>query len=66
MPFPVRTPRRAAVSWRAVFAVFPPLAVLIPLAVIAGAQNPAPNSDPAYQALRNLTLSGEAVSVSNF
>jgi hypothetical protein len=31
------------------------------------AQNPAPaaNSDPAYQALRNLTLSGEAVGVSN-
>src|ERR1022692_3967755 len=25
-----------------------------------------PNSDPTYQALRNLTLSGEAVSVSNF
>jgi len=32
-----------------------------------GAQNtaPAPNSDPAYQALRNLTLSGEAVTVNN-
>jgi len=27
---------------------------------------PGPNSDPTYQALRNLTLSGEAVSVSNF
>ena len=27
---------------------------------------PAPNSDPTYQALRNLTLSGEAVSVTNF
>ena len=26
----------------------------------------APNSDPAYQQLRNLTLSGEAVSVTNF
>jgi Peptidase family M1 domain len=26
----------------------------------------APNSDPTYQQLRNLTLSGEAVSVSNF
>jgi hypothetical protein len=35
--------------------------------VPAGAQNatPGPNSDPTYQALRNLTLSGEAVSVSN-
>ena len=27
---------------------------------------PGPNSDPTYQALRNLTLGGEAVSVSNF
>ncbi len=27
---------------------------------------PAPNSDPTYQQLRNLTLSGEAVSVTNF
>jgi hypothetical protein len=26
----------------------------------------APNSDPTYQQLRNLTLSGEAVSVTNF
>src|ERR1051326_2016436 len=26
---------------------------------------PAPNSDPTYQALRNLTLSGESVSVNN-
>src|SRR5580692_1843025 len=33
----------------------------------ASAQNPAPgpNSDPTYQALRNLALGGEAVSVSN-
>ena len=30
------------------------------------APSPGPNSDPAYQALRNLTLGGEAVSVSNF
>jgi len=36
--------------------------------VFAYAQNaaPGPNSDPTYQALRNITLSGEAVSVSNF
>jgi hypothetical protein len=37
--------------------------------VLAAAQNAAPagpNSDPTYQALRNLTLGGEAVSVSNF
>ena len=34
----------------------------------AHAQNaaPAPNSDPTYQALRNATLGGEAVTVSNF
>jgi hypothetical protein len=42
---------------------------LLLAAVPAAAQNtapPAPNSDPTYQALRNLTLGGEAVSVSNF
>ena len=35
---------------------------------IARAQNaaPGPNSDPTYQALRNITLSGESVSVSKF
>ncbi len=49
------------------------LAALISAAVllyahVAYAQTaaPSPNSDPTYQALRNLTLSGEAVSVSNF
>lgn len=33
----------------------------------AGVENapPVPNSDPTYQALRNLTLSGESVSVNN-
>jgi hypothetical protein len=44
--------------------------VVVSFALRAGptlAQNagPAPNSDPTYQALRSLTLSGEAVSVSN-
>lgn len=34
-------------------------------AAIAQSAAPAPNSDPTYQALRNLTLSGEAVNVSN-
>lgn len=34
-------------------------------AAIAQSAAPAPNSDPSYQALRNLTLSGEAVNVSN-
>jgi len=35
---------------------------------VAPAQSagPVPNSDPTYQALRNLTLSGEAVTVNNF
>jgi hypothetical protein len=35
---------------------------------VAPAQSvaPGPNSDPTYQALRNLTLSSEAVSVNNF
>lgn len=53
------------------------LALLLLLAVVglflaafpAAAQNPAPagpNSDPTYQSLRNLTLNGESVSVSNF
>ena len=43
-------------------------AALLPAGSGAYAQNaaPGPNSDPSYQALRNLTLSGEAVSVSNF
>jgi len=45
---------------------------MIGLGLIAGpltaqnAQPTAPNFDPTYQALRNLTLGGEAVSVSNF
>src|SRR5437879_4494563 len=40
----------------------------LPVAIPAFAQNaapPAPNSDPTYQALRNLSLGGEAVSVNN-
>ena len=34
-------------------------------AALLKAQNPAPNSDPAYQQLRNVGLGGEAVSVNN-
>jgi len=34
--------------------------------VFAQSAPPAPNADPTYQALRNLSLGGEAVSVSNF
>jgi hypothetical protein len=43
------------------------LLVLFLAAVLSAAQNaaPGPNSDPTYQALRNLTLGGESVSVSN-
>ncbi len=40
------------------------LGSFLPLRMADG-QAPAPNSDPAYQQLRNLTLSGDAVSVSN-
>ena len=45
-----------------------PLGLLLAV-VAAGAQTAAPagpNSDPTYQALRNLTLGGESVAVSNF
>jgi Peptidase family M1 domain len=44
------------------------LATLLAFGCAASAQTPAagPNSDPTYQALRNLTLGGEAVSVSNY
>lgn len=40
------------------------LVLTVPDAAIESV-NPGPNSDPAYQQLRNLTLSGEAVSVNN-
>jgi len=41
------------------------LALLVPyLLTVASAQSPAPNSDPTYQQLRNISLS-ESVSVSN-
>jgi len=67
MLFLLRTPRGTEAFERAVVAV-----VVVPLALVvflasAAAQNaaPAPNSDPSYQALRNLGLSGEGVSVSN-
>jgi hypothetical protein len=43
------------------------IALLLALATLS-AQNatPGPNSDPTYQALRNISLGGEAVSLSNF
>ncbi len=47
--------------------VFLVLFVLLSLSLsLRAADAPAPNSDPTYQQLRNLTLSGETVSVSNF
>ncbi len=52
-----------AIVSRIVFASTILFASFLPL---YAADNPAPNSDPAYQQLRNLALSGEAVSVTNF
>ena len=70
MPFVVRPLRPLAVVC---LAAAPQLVILFAasfiLSVTAGyAQNasPGPNSDPTYQALRNLTLGSEAVTVSNF
>jgi hypothetical protein len=67
MPFLVRSLRPAAhVSLAGTLALS---TILLPvLASHAFAQNaaaPGPNSDPTYQALRNLTLGSETVSVSN-
>jgi hypothetical protein len=58
-----------AVSLRGVPGVFTSLVpmILVGWSGLVHAQSPAsgPNSDPTYQSLRNLTLSGESVSVSN-
>ena len=56
--------RLASITWPSFLGTLPLLLAI----ASAAAQNvtPGPNSDPTYQALRNLTLSGEAVSVSNF
>jgi hypothetical protein len=67
MPFFIRSTRRAEVCpMRASVPLFISFLLLI-TAPFAMAQTPpapaGPNSHPAYQALRNLTLSGEAVSV---
>lgn len=56
------------VSLRGASALFTLTALIVGFwAQVLSAQSPAPgpNSDPTYQALRNITLSGEAVSVSN-
>src|SRR5579859_3591187 len=70
MLFFIRCPRPAVrVSLTALLTLFAPLfsGALLLAASVAHAQNaaPGPNSDPTYQALRNLTLSAEAVSVNN-
>jgi Peptidase family M1 domain len=78
MPLLIRT-RAAEVSLEEPFAFISTLhfRAVVLLAVVgswlvvvpaAGQSSPAPtpNSDPTYQALRNLTLSGEAVTVTNF
>ena len=70
MPQFIRVLRSAfAVSLRGVPGVFTSLVpmILVGWSGLVHAQNPAPrpNSDPTYQSLRNLTLSGESVSVSN-
>jgi len=66
MSFSLRAVRSAArVSLG--FALLALLAVvLVSHAASAQSAAPGPNSDPTYQALRNLTLGGESVSVSNF
>jgi hypothetical protein len=67
MPFLIRTSRSRTIVFVPASAAMAALAALF-LLCVANAQNaaPAPNSDPTYQALRNLTLGGEAVTVSNF
>ncbi len=48
--------------------IFFAAAILLASVSLYAADNPpaAPNSDPTYQQLRNLTLGGEAISVNNF
>ncbi len=73
MPSIGSTPRSAVVSLARPFASIAQSFLLATAALLlalvpAPAQNtppPGPNSDPTYQALRNLTLGGEAVTVNN-
>ena len=51
---------------RILFALIVLLAAINPFSYCADNPPGGPNSDPTYQQLRNLTLGGEAVSVSNF
>jgi len=67
MPFLVRTLRSAVGVYLAGAVALFTLLQILPTSSAVYAQNaaPGPNSDPTYQALRNLTLGSEAVSVSN-
>ena len=73
MPFLIRSIRSAVVCLAGTLAFITTLFLFGMIAfwlaatpvVAQNAQPSGPNSDPTYQALRNLTLSGEAVSVSN-
>lgn len=69
MPFPDNARRASAyVSAARAAGVLAALAAIMLFGALEARTDtaPGPNSDPTYQALRNLTLSGEAVSVSNF
>src|SRR5579863_3287772 len=78
MPFFIRARRPAVVSVADTLFSNPTwFFVVVALAILGSSllsvpatgvsvQSPAPNSDPTYQALRNLTLSGEAVTVTTF
>ena len=73
MPFLIRSIRSAVVCLAGTLALITTFFFLGMIAfwlaatpvAAQNAQPSGPNSDPTYQALRNLTLSGEAVSVSN-
>ena len=66
MPHFVMRVLRSAFTVRGVRAVLTVSQIVVLFSFCAlWAQNPAPNSDPTYQALRNIALSGEAVSVNN-
>jgi len=65
MPFVIRPRRSSALVHLWLNAILLIILAFFCVSVYAQTVAPAPNSDPAYQALRNISLSGEAVSVSN-
>lgn len=70
MPFLIRSLRCAVVSLAESLAFLTASSLLFMIPTLSFGQNappaPGPNSDPTYQALRNLTLGSESVTVSNF